>query len=67
MHTWNNQGVLLSDVNEIYSRHKVALLECELQEAIRMVHQKEAQEHMSFNYIYVRPPDVDELEIRLIR
>lgn len=53
MHTWKHQGILISDVNKIIAKHKVAMLECELQDAIRMVHQREAEEHLSFNYIYI--------------
>lgn len=30
MHTWKHQGILISDVNKIIAKHKVAMLECEL-------------------------------------
>ena len=66
-HTWKHSGVLISDVKRIMNHGKVALIECELQEAIRMVHAKEKDEHIKFNYIYMRPQSVEELATRLIR
>ena len=54
-------------MKRINQKHKVALIECELQEAIRMVHTKEEAEHLEFNYIYLRPPTVEDLATRLIR
>lgn len=67
MHTWKQSGILVSDVQKIINNHKVALIECELQEAIRMLHYREEQERLAINYIYLQPPSVEELECRLIR
>ena len=67
LHTWKHSGVLVSDVQKIKNRHKVALIECELREAIRMIHSKEQAEQLEFNYIYLRPPTVEDLANCLIR
>ena len=46
-HCCKQQGTLVSDVRRITDNHKVALIECELQDAIRTLQQKESNERLA--------------------
>jgi len=65
IYEWKRVGVLRSDVDTFQTHGKVAMIECSLQEAIK-IHHNQAFENQ-FNYIYLRPPSVEELGNRLIR
>ena len=60
LHGWAFSGVKRQDVSRIIEDHRVALIECELQEAIRL-HHSEHSSMLKFNYIYICPPDTEEL------
>jgi guanylate kinase len=65
-HEWKRNGVLKNDVSNITEWGKVALIECSLTEAMK-IHSTYHQQCHECNYIFVRPPTSEELEMRLMR
>eukprot|EP00347_Sterkiella_histriomuscorum_P020806 403336390 len=59
----NKTGVLFEEAQEIRSQLKIGLIETTL-EGAKQIH--EAQK-IPCNYIYVQPPNIDQLAVRLIR
>ena len=63
---WKRSGILKVDVSTILDHGKVALIECSLQDAVK-IHQTYHELQHTCNFIYVHPPSVEELRNRLIR
>jgi guanylate kinase len=63
---WKRTGVRADEVSTILEHGKVALIECRLQDAIH-IHETYHELVHQCNFIYVRPPSVEELRNRLIR
>jgi guanylate kinase len=51
-------------MQDVIQSHKVAMLACSLEDAMRVHSQIDS---FSFNFIYMRPPSVEEFEQRLLK
>lgn len=63
---WKKSGVLKNDVSTLMQWGKVALIECDLSDAITIHSTYHLQNH-ECNFIFLRPPSGEEFENRLIR
>jgi guanylate kinase len=63
---WKRSGVLKNDVSTIMEHGKIALIECSLQDACK-IHETYHEMQHECNFVFLRPPSVEELRNRLIR
>jgi guanylate kinase len=63
---WKRSGVLKEDVSRIMEQGRIAMVECSLQEALK-IHSGYHNLNHECNFIYVTPPTTEEMRNRIIR